>query len=115
MVEDLDVQELHKKLKLELARLQGHAESVETGTGQRAGTNLDRDDLARNFASQERQLALRDVERTKIVQIEKTLERIANGTYGICTECGETIDARRLKIIPYASLCIGCQREQIQD
>lgn len=38
------------------------------------------------------------------------LARIDAGDYGLCTECGEPIDPRRLEFDPTVDLCIGCAR-----
>lgn len=43
--------------------------------------------------------------------IEAARKRIAVGTYGICTECGQEIGYERLLAYPTAKRCIGCQRE----
>jgi len=40
--------------------------------------------------------------------IQAALERIANGTYGICEGCGEEITAARLQVIPEATRCVNC-------
>ena len=114
MIHDTDLQEIRQKLEAELVRLQGYIKNSNEGKGQRAGTNLDRDDLAHNFASRERRLALRDVENAQVAQIEDALERIEDGTYGMCAGCGEAIAPKRLEIIPYATLCVRCQRKQVQ-
>ena len=45
-------------------------------------------------------------------EIEEALARIDEGTYGICEECGRPIKKQRLLAIPYARLCIECQREK---
>jgi RNA polymerase-binding transcription factor DksA len=37
------------------------------------------------------------------------LERVREGTYGICRECGGRIPRRRLEAIPTATLCVPCQ------
>jgi RNA polymerase-binding transcription factor DksA len=42
--------------------------------------------------------------------IGRSLERIKNETYGKCVDCHEHIDPRRIKLIPAAERCIGCQR-----
>jgi len=49
-------------------------------------------------------------------QMEETLERIQDaldklqeGTYGICDNCGEPIGEGRLRVVPYATFCIQCQ------
>jgi len=39
------------------------------------------------------------------------LERIKEGTYGICVRCGKEISEERLEAIPTASLCLSCQQE----
>lgn len=44
----------------------------------------------------------------ELVQIGKALERIENGSYGICANCGETINEKRLQAIPYTENCITC-------
>jgi RNA polymerase-binding protein DksA len=45
-----------------------------------------------------------------LAQIDAALERIAEGTYGICTSCGREIAPQRLEAYPWASLCIDCKR-----
>ena len=47
-----------------------------------------------------------------IRKIEAALERIEDGTYGICEECEEVISEKRLKARPVTTLCIECKREQ---
>jgi DnaK suppressor protein len=57
-------------------------------------------------------LRIRDRERTLIGKIREALERIEDGTYGICEECGEEITAERLKARPVTTLCIECKKRQ---
>ena len=47
-----------------------------------------------------------------IRKIEEALERIEDGTYGICEECEEEISEDRLKARPITALCIKCKRKQ---
>jgi len=44
-------------------------------------------------------------------RIIKALEKIENGTYGICVECGKPISEKRLKSFPNAARCLICQEE----
>lgn len=44
----------------------------------------------------------------EIREIERALRRLEDGSYGECTECGESIAERRLAALPYAGLCIDC-------
>lgn len=57
-------------------------------------------------------LRLRDRERKLLKKIEKTLEKIENGTYGICESCGAEIPIERLEARPVTDLCIECKTEQ---
>ena len=44
-------------------------------------------------------------------EIDAALKRIEDGTYGTCTNCGERIPEERLEALPWATLCISCQRD----
>ena len=46
---------------------------------------------------------------TLVRRLRSAIERIDEGSYGICLECEEEIAPRRLKAIPWAELCISCQ------
>jgi DnaK suppressor protein len=43
-----------------------------------------------------------------IAEIDAALERIAAGSYGICTGCGTAIPLPRLEVRPFAATCVGC-------
>lgn len=43
-------------------------------------------------------------------QINEAITRLDDGTYGICSSCQRTIPIVRLKALPYATRCVGCQR-----
>jgi DnaK suppressor protein len=60
-------------------------------------------------------LRLRDRERKLIRKIQEAQERIEDGTYGICEECGEDISVARLKARPVTTLCIKCKARQEAD
>ena len=61
----------------------------------------------RNFT-----LRIRDRERKLIGKIKEALQRIDDGTYGKCEECGEDIGIERLKARPVTTLCIDCKSLQ---
>jgi len=50
-------------------------------------------------------------ERAKLNALNAAIEKIEDGTYGLCEECGEEINKKRLKIIPFAQFCINCQSD----
>ncbi len=47
--------------------------------------------------------------------IDTALEKIEEGAYGVCEQCAKRINKERLKAVPYAKLCIDCQREEEVD
>jgi DnaK suppressor protein len=60
-------------------------------------------------------LRIRDRERRLIRKIRAALQRIEDGSYGICEECGEDIGVPRLKARPVTKLCINCKSKQEED
>ena len=48
----------------------------------------------------------------KLEQIQYALESIRNETYGICEDCGEKINRKRLIALPFAKMCIDCKSEE---
>ncbi len=47
-----------------------------------------------------------------LYHIEQALERIEDGSYGLCHECNEPISAARLEAVPHARLCINCKMKE---
>jgi DnaK suppressor protein len=60
-------------------------------------------------------LRIRDRERRLIRKIQAAQQRLDDGTYGICDECGEEIGVARLKARPVTRLCINCKAKQEAD
>jgi RNA polymerase-binding transcription factor DksA len=57
----------------------------------------------------ERDLALSAQARQAVDEIDAALAKLANGTYGICEQCGGSIPKERLRAIPFAALCVQCK------
>ena len=57
----------------------------------------------------ERDLALSAQAQAAVDEIDKALEKIADGSYGYCEQCGQPIPKARLKALPYAALCVACK------
>lgn len=72
-------------------------------------------DVATEMEDREKSYALIDNEKKLLNDINKALERIDNGTYGICRICGNEISDERLDFIPYASLCIECEKSREKE
>ncbi len=55
---------------------------------------------------------LRDREKYYLSKIDKALQKIKEGTFGVCEECEEPINLKRLQVRPVTTLCIRCKEEQ---
>lgn len=60
-------------------------------------------------------LRLRDRERMLLKKIDETIERIDNGPYGICEECGNEIGIKRLEARPVTTYCIECKTRKEEE
>lgn len=105
-----------KELLLALrARLRGDVSSLANSAlsqgpgGTDAGRSpADIADLGNNMLEENNSLLLMDNEEVVLVQIEEALERISDGSYGVCVECGGRIPKLRLNALPYTPFCVKC-------
>lgn len=67
-------------------------------------------DTASEVYDKERGLALKGNEINILNKINDALNRVEDGTYGKCQECGKDINEERLEFIPYAEYCVKCQK-----
>ena len=77
----------------------------------RQQTSGDVVDAALDSAQDEISSQLAEVESRELANIENALEQMREGRYGICEMCETNIPLARLQALPYATLCIQCQRE----
>lgn len=68
-------------------------------------------EIASELFDIEHQMALKKHQENEIKEIDKSIEKIEDGTYGLCESCEKHIDPRRLELLPQAKLCIDCARE----
>jgi DnaK suppressor protein len=66
-------------------------------------------DQAGDERDRELSLLLSDRDKEKLQAINEALEKLKEGTYGICEECGDKIGQGRLKVMPLAKYCVNCQ------
>jgi DnaK suppressor protein len=76
---------------------------------------LDTYDLASEERDREISFILSDRERVKIGAIDDALQRIGDGSYGICESCGLEIGEERLEALPFTRLCRDCQQDQERE
>ena len=68
-------------------------------------------DFALDSAQDELSSQLAEVESRELAYIDNALEQMREGNYGHCEVCNANIPLARLQALPYATLCIDCQRE----
>lgn len=112
----MDAEQLRQyRRKLEAWRedlLQQASTSIGAGIGVPSDQLRDPGDAATNEADRNFTLRLRDRERRLLSKIDASLAKIRDGSYGICEECGEPIEPKRLEARPVATLCYHCKVEQ---
>ena len=59
-------------------------------------------------------LELLEIDEHTLREIDQALERLNEGSFGRCQECESWLLKDRLRAIPYATCCVGCQRNKEQ-
>ena len=107
-----DPQDPRQRLLQRAAQLSGEIAQAQQ---QRADTTdathevLDRKDQADLHALDDVAAAELERDRTELAEVQAALQRLADGSYGLCADCGEPIGAQRLQAQPAALRCLGCQ------
>lgn len=91
-------------------RVQSHRDRLGEPASATGNTFIAGIEGARADADDEREVALLMHDRHELDEVLAALQRIRQGTYGMCSGCGETIEMGRLRVAPEARLCLGCQR-----
>ncbi len=94
--------ELRRRLGGELEDLRNFHSTDQTG---------DSADLAFDAGSEEISSQLAQLESRELGQIERALQRMKQGIYGVCEGCQCKILVARLNALPYSTTCVRCQRE----
>jgi len=98
-----------KRLTEELEQLKASSRSIERREGSPFGK---REGEANGAADLEKRVALESHKRDTLAQVERTLQKLDDGTYGLCDNCGQPIDPARLEALPQANLCLSCKAHQ---
>ena len=69
-------------------------------------------DKAASAYSKELNFSLSDGERNLLMLIDEAFNRMKEGSYGTCTNCGAEIGEKRLQAVPWTPFCIDCQELQ---
>jgi RNA polymerase-binding protein DksA len=107
----LELEKEAERLRAQLAVLESEiAELIRDGND---GAGNDQADVGSNTLERDHEMSLANNWREMLQQVEHALERIDDGTYGVCEQCGKPIGKMRLMAFPRATLCMPCkQREE---
>ena len=111
-----DLAEIRRELEQQRKALLNEA-GVMIGQGLMIGSeNLpDLGDQATAVADQNFMLRLKEREQKLLKKIDEALDRITQGTFGVCESCGGEISFKRLQARPVTTLCIECKTKQEED
>ncbi|HEU5241414.1 MAG TPA: TraR/DksA C4-type zinc finger protein, partial [Ornithinibacter sp.] len=100
-----------KRLTAELKVADGDLHDLMRDAGDGAGN--DQADVGSSTFERDQEMTIVNNARDMLLQSQHALERIADGSYGVCENCGEPIGKMRLMAFPRATLCMSCkQREE---
>ena len=115
----IDIEHFRKRLLDDRARAQGALDylhednpgSMEDETQEIPSDNHP-GDVATITLDREIEYTLEENEERLIAEIDAALQRIEDGTFGICSNCGKPIGEERLEAVPYTTQCIDCKRKE---
>jgi RNA polymerase-binding protein DksA len=110
-----ELAEVRTELEIEIGRLGQQISDAEDGiadllrdSGDGAGD--DQADAGTKTFEREHEMSLANNARELLVQNERALARLHDGTYGVCERCGKPIGKLRLQAFPRATLCVSCKQ-----
>ena len=108
---------LREKLVGNVDSMQGEAlkRSRQDASGDLSNVPIHMADVGTDNYERELMIELIQNGEESLRNIDTALEKIEEGTFGICESCEKKINKERLKAVPYASLCIDCKREEEID
>jgi RNA polymerase-binding transcription factor len=113
-----ELADVRDRLELEMTDLRAEIAAAESQIAERMndvaeGAGDDQADAGAKTFEREHEMALTYNARDLLAQNERAVDRIGQGTYGVCESCGQPIGKARLQAFPRATLCVICkQREE---
>jgi len=86
------------------------SEPLKDSIGELSGYDNHPADCGAEIFERAKDLGLKDNSKVLLMKVNHALDRISEGTYGICENCGKPISEERLKALPYTTLCIDCKK-----
>jgi RNA polymerase-binding transcription factor len=85
-------------------------DSIEAGGGPH-----DLEDIAGDMADMQNRQSIQANEQALLQDVEQALDRIRQGSYGVCVNCGKPVGEKRLEVLPWAARCIVCEGQLEQE
>lgn len=99
-----------------MQQMQYHAEdALDCSNADKRGVTTHMADACSDNSRHEMELRMLTEEGDILQLIEDALQRLADGEYGKCQECGKEIQEGRLKIRPYAIFCVKCKEKHERE
>ncbi|MEK7727554.1 MAG: TraR/DksA C4-type zinc finger protein [candidate division KSB1 bacterium] len=89
-----------------------NSSTIKDATGDNSSYTFHMADQGTDNAEREKAYYFATREGRLLYHIEQALERIEDGSYGLCHECNQPITAARLEAVPHARLCINCKMKE---
>ncbi len=113
----INLEQIKKRLEAKRAELQENIEGLTEAHPKPVGAieanegPQDFEDIAVDFLETQQEQSLLVNEQALLTEVERALERIEQGTYGKCVDCGQPIPERRLEAIPWAARDVKCEEK----
>lgn len=88
------------------------AESLKESVGELTSYDNHPADLGAETFERAKDLGLKGNTKVLLMKVNHALDRINNGTYGICEKCGKDIAIDRLNALPYTTFCLDCKEAE---
>ena len=102
-------------LSEQLEELMGKNSHTAASVAATTEKSLDFTDQATQESDMDFNIHMKERDSRLVAKIREALERVKDGTYGICEDCGQKISEERLKARPVTTMCIKCKRKQEND
>jgi len=103
----LKLEQIRQQLIEELDQSKANGGATEERRNGSAFSN--REEAAVATSDLERRIALETQKRNNLAEVEHTLHKLEEGSYGTCDSCGQPIESGRLEVLVYASQCMTCK------
>ncbi|GAB3585020.1 TraR/DksA family transcriptional regulator [Calidifontibacter terrae] len=112
-----ELEEVRAELVGDVDRLEAELRSIEADIAglikdSSSGAGDDQADVGSKAFERDHEYTLAQNNRSSLAQAQHALERIEDGTFGVCENCGKPIGKMRLQAFPRATLCMACKQKE---